>query len=401
VIVKFAGLAAREGLDQRGTFAILKALSEESFQTPETDAELRRQTRHVLGHYSSDNGSGPGRRLLARPASEVEPRPVSWFWSKRIPYGALTMAVGMQGTGKSTLCVLLGAEATTGELDGNSRDEPRTVLFVNLEDDPHSTTVPRLMAAGANLDLVRFVTVERGDQHDILVIPDDVERLTEAVREHNAAALFIDPLNATIGGATDTHNDASVRRVLAPLAQLAESEGIAVVAVSHFTKSGAADALARTSGSLAFTAAARSVLAFGYDPDVEDARRNGARVLAHAKCNVGPQAGSLSYAVASATVPSRDGEAIPTSLLTLLGESETSADALLLPRNEAETTALDEAEEFLIQELAEGERPVKEVRKAASDAGIQARTLKRAKEHLRVESHRVGGSKGAWFWALP
>jgi len=56
-----------------------------------------------------------------------------------------------------------------------------------------------------------------------------------------------------------------------------------------------AEALARTVGSVAFTAAARSVIAFGYDPDDEDSAHSGSRVLAHAKSNVGPLAQSLAY----------------------------------------------------------------------------------------------------------
>ena len=43
----------------------------------------------------------PPRELLLTPASAIAPRPVRWLWADRLPLGALTVAAGREGTGKS------------------------------------------------------------------------------------------------------------------------------------------------------------------------------------------------------------------------------------------------------------------------------------------------------------
>jgi len=52
--------------------------------------------------------------------------------------------------------------------------------------------------------------------------------------------------------------------------------------------------------------------------------------------------------------------------------------------------------------LAEGPVLVRQVQRQAQDAGIALRTLRRAKEALRVESKRKGYGRGSKiFWVLP
>jgi hypothetical protein len=53
-------------------------------------------------------------------------------------------------------------------------------------------------------------------------------------------------------------------------------------------------------------------------------------------------------------------------------------------------TKAEEAERFLLQELAEGARSNEEVKAAADAAGISEKTLRRAREKLRVETLREG-----------
>ena len=84
--------------------------------------------------------------------------------------------------------------------------------------------------------------------------------------------MTIDPLVAFFGSKTDAHRDQDVRRVLAPLAALAESTGAAVVAIRHLNKNVGGNALYRGGGSIGFIAAAGSGLLVAKDPE-DDARR--------------------------------------------------------------------------------------------------------------------------------
>jgi len=80
----------------------------------------------------------------------------------------------------------------------------------------------------------------------------------------------------------------------------------------------------------------------------------------------------------------------------------TAEDLLAAPSTGEERSAVDEAVDFLLGELADGPRPVAEIHRAADDIGIPRRTLKRAKARAGVDSARVGGagSAGHWEWLL-
>jgi hypothetical protein len=64
-----------------------------------------------------------------------------------------------------------------------------------------------------------------------------------------------------------------------------------------------------------------------------------------------------------------------------------------------ERTALDDAKEFLGEELADGPVMAKQVFKDARDAGHADITVRRAKTELRVKSERLGTE--GWAWRLP
>ena len=61
-------------------------------------------------------------------------------------------------------------------------------------------------------------------------------------------------------------------------------------------------------------------------------------------------------------------------------------------------SALEEAAEFLKEELAEGPVPSKELFKKAEAEGISETTLKRAKSLLGVKSKKL---REGWVWILP
>jgi hypothetical protein len=256
--------------------------------------------------------------------------------------------------------------------------------------------LPRLLAAEADLERVVGLDIEQDGRPDLPSLPADVALIADATRQHRAGAVLIDPLMAVLPGQVDSHRDQDVRRALAPLAQLAEEADLAILAILHLRKSAASDALDRVSGSVAFTAAARSVLAFGRaeDDEDEDGER---RVLAHAKSNLGPLAPSLAYRIESATV--RHGDlAIPVSRLVCEGESTIGASELLIPSVSEDRTEVEIAAEWLADHLGDGDwRPAGEVREAAKADGIASRTLQRAMARAGVEAKRDGfPSLGYW-----
>jgi hypothetical protein len=347
------------------------------------------------------NGNGQGRRLVLTELATVRPLPLRWLWQDRIPLGVPSLLAGKPKLGKSTLAYDLAAKITTGTLDGDLAGEPGNVLVVTFEDLVAETVVPRLIAAGADLTRVRTIEVEHDGERDLVSLPDDVAGIEAAALEHGVRLLIVDPLMAALTGRTDSHRDSQVRRVLAPLAKLAERNGLAVLTIMHLNKGQGADLIGRIGGSVAFTGAARSLLVFGADPADPDGEDGNGRVLAQ-RGNLAKRAASLAYRVEGRIIDGPDGP-IETSRLVCLGESDARADELLAAVTTGEERLeRGEAVEFLRAELEDGPRPAKDIKSAARDAGISEATLRRAKAEIGVDAERVGGvaGQGHWEWRL-
>lgn len=335
---------------------------------------------------AGDRGGGA---VALRPYSEIEAQAVEWLpgMEGRVPLGMLTVLAGEPGLGKSTLTVQLAADV--------SRDGGRAVL-ANAEDSPGVTIKQRLQAAGAVEARVADVTLKRHGGEGGLEIPGDLPALDAALAEHGARLLVIDPLGAHLPSTVNSLIDASVRAALAPLAALAEKHRAAVVLVAHLNKSPYTNALHRVGGSIGITGAARSVLLFADDPDDPDADSGARRLLAHAKCNVGPLQPTLRYEVEAALAGEHS-----TSRLRLTGESPLGAHDLAPRDDGASAGERDEARDFLRVELADGPRPAGELVEQAKQDGIAKRTLYRAKQELGVESAKAPVRDGQWVWRLP
>src|SRR5262245_61295824 len=107
-----------------------------------------------------------------------------WFWKDRLPPGALVLLACRECLGKTTAAYTLAAEATKGTLPGRYEGSPRTVIVAATEDSWEHTIVPRLTAAGADLQKVARVRVETQAIGKVeLSLPDDITALGNLVRE--------------------------------------------------------------------------------------------------------------------------------------------------------------------------------------------------------------------------
>lgn len=341
----------------------------------------------VLAAEPREQPKAPEGRVVAlKSLASIRDEPVRWLWEGRIPLGNVTMLVGREKLGKSTLTIELAARLSRGELPGHLNGQPAGALLLSYEDSAASTIKPRSRAAGADLDRVQIVSASRDGAPDLVSLPDDIEKIGEVAVEHGARLLIVDPFSASLNGNIDNHRDQEVRRAIAPLAALAERADLAVLAVTHWNKAQGGGPLDRVLGSRGLTAAVRSVLAFGVSPDSEDDSPD--RVLAHAASNLGPEAPSLACRIEGRVVEGDDGEAIPTSRLVVVGESDARVADLLVVRGEGERSALEEACDWLGDELADGEWRLSRDLKAA--ANCSESTLKRAAKKLGVQEARRG-----------
>jgi hypothetical protein len=328
--------------------------------------------------------------------SEVQPERVTWLWAGRIPQGKLTVMDGNPGEGKSTLTLELAARISRGHAmpGGSSGGKPAGVVILSAEDGPGDTIRPRLEAAGADLNrIVALSSCPDKDGGHPPVLPDDLEWIKKAIERVDAKLVIIDPLMAFLSGQTNSHRDQDVRRVLARMADLAEETGSAILVIRHLNKMSGGNALYRGGGSIGIIGAARSGLLVGRDPGQgEDGE---GRVLASTKCNLAAKLESLSFHLVAT-----EANGIPTSRVIWDGTSAHDANALLAQAEDGERGALEEAIEFLEDELASGPVAIQEIKRLAREAGISERTLQRAKEARKIKSHKQGMHQG-WIWELP
>ena len=108
---------------------------------------------------SIDTGPKQDCGLISVRASDVEMRALDWLWPDRFAYGKLGLLVGLPDEGKGQILADIAARITTGASwpfnEGVARKGK--VVILTAEDDPADTVVPRLKAAGADLDMVEIV----------------------------------------------------------------------------------------------------------------------------------------------------------------------------------------------------------------------------------------------------
>ena len=92
----------------------------------------------------ADADRDPAAWWKARALEEIE-----WIDAPLVQGSAFTLICGPKGCGKGTYIAKVAAKMTRGILGA-----PRKVVFVSSEDSASIDLVPRLTAAGADLDLV-------------------------------------------------------------------------------------------------------------------------------------------------------------------------------------------------------------------------------------------------------
>jgi hypothetical protein len=260
--------------------------------------------------------------------------------------------------------------------DGSAAQQGE-VIIATAEDGPGDTIRPRLDAHNADVTKVFDLgLVKRGESEEFFSFDAHLGQLDAALLDRpNVRLLVVDPISAYMGN-TDSHNNSEVRRILAPVAKLADKHNVAVLGIHHLSKRDTT-AINRVNGSIAFVAAPRAVWLVARDPD-DDERR----LFLPVKNNLAHSNG-LAYRIENDRVVWEEGQVLVSADDVDAGGDET-------PR--------EEAVRWLREKLEAGQQPAKSLLKEARDDGIADRTLKRAKKDLKIKSVR---QDDRWVWSLP
>lgn len=341
---------------------------------------------------------------VVRCLAHVPSEPLAWLWPGRIPLGKLTLLAGDPGLGKSFLTLDMAARISTGRgwpeeegERGSRREEggsnqssllhsesstfgPADVVLFGAEDDLADTVRPRLDAAGADPKRIVAIEAVRGTAGQrSFSLSSDLPMLDAVlIQRPNVKLVVIDPITAYCSG-VDSHKNADVRALLAPLSDLAAKRRVAIVAVTHLNKASGGKAIYRAMGSLAYIAAARVGWLVAKDND--DPTR---RLLLPVKNNLAEDAGGLAYRIEEGRLEWETGRIDLDADDALASRSDHSPRGLA----DAAPNRRHRADEFLEDRLAAGPVPVAEILRDAMEVGVTEKMLKDARRRLGVKTER-------------
>src|SRR5262249_31218162 len=152
---------------------------------------------------------------------------VEWLWTDRFALGKFGLIAGLPDMGKGQIAAFIVAAVTAaGELPcGEGGTTQGHGIWLNAQDRVQDTVVPRLMAAGANMDRVRLVNAVRTPDHDPTFSLVTALGLLEAAIEEmgNVVPVIIAPVSAYLGvGKVDGRAATDGSGVLTPLTDMIE-----------------------------------------------------------------------------------------------------------------------------------------------------------------------------------
>ncbi len=227
--------------------------------------------------------------LMTR-ASALKYAPIKWLWPGRIAGAKLTLLAGTPGSGKSTLAMSLIAAVTTGGSypcdEGSAPDA--SVILVAPGGDP-DVLVPRLKAAGADLEQVHIIThVPKSDGRRAFDLNTDLQLLDSAIRSlKQRPVVVVDAVNLSGGRAAEQ----TTRSVLDRLALIANYRDVTVVALVQIA---GADRGARKPPGLDALTLGTARAAFVIEADPADENR---KLLLQAKNELTRDPGTLAFRI--------------------------------------------------------------------------------------------------------
>ena len=321
--------------------------------------------------------------------SEIEPERIGWLWPGIIARGKITGLVGYPGLGKSRVAIDVASTVSTGRLwpGGAANGNAGEVIILAAEDDAADTTVPRLIAAGANLTNVRVVKAVRGDDgvERAFSLAVDLDRLEKEYDLQRVRLLVVDPISAYLGTAKSPNHAADVRTVLGRFATFAAQHDLGGLAISHLNKTSGARAITSIMGSLEWVAAPRAVV-------TEEAGTD-RRLFLPVKNNLAVDRFGYAFRIEDRVVAHR----VTTSAVVWDHEPLmiTADEALAAAANGRTSGAID----FLEQVLSDGPVDQTEIVRLGKKAGYSEKNLRTAREKLGVTPKKEGfGPNGKWVW---
>jgi hypothetical protein len=313
-------------------------------------------------------------------ASAVEPRQTHFRWDPYLPAGVISIIGGRGNSGKGLVSAHLAAvTSTSGNWPCGSAATKGAVLWCETEDPIAEVMVPRLQAAGADLDIVEFINPKGYT----------LDSFGQLVRERQPALIVLSPMLSFLGCLVDIRDEIAVRGALENLQALIDGTHTALLGIGHLNKKPDLAAVERLLGSVAFANYVRSVLLVAPEPDQDKTFR-----LAHGKHNLTVKGADWCYQPRHVG-PLRG----HTRLDWSKPESDIDTDSMFDKRKPDDNTSATGWLVWYLQEVGEVERKI--LMKDAEEAGYSKAAITKAQQRCqRVIVRHTREFPPATLWSL-
>jgi hypothetical protein len=334
-------------------------------------------------------------------ATDLEPAAQPrWLAANRLPRAAVSLLIGDEGIGKSLLWVLVATHITTGKPFpgfGIPARGPGRVILVATEDDWSTAVLPRLEVAGADLDQIDVICVEK-DGSGTPIFPRDMPLIRA---DPKPDLVVVDCWLDTVPGGINGFNvrDAQqARQALHPWREVAMNTDAAIWLLAHSNRVATGTLRDRYGATYVLRQKARMTIYAMADGDgllAGPEKANGAVTTVASRFTITP-------IVKFARTDEHDGT-VP--LLKYEGFSECSIREHVVDKAAAAAQIDKPADPsdpvgWLVAQLRAGPRWSVDIATAAECDRISPYKLRAAKQKLNVKPGRDGGT-GFWYLRLP
>lgn len=321
----------------------------------------------------------------------VEEKDPEWLIQDYMPRYQVTSLAGDGGSGKTTVWCAWAAAVSSGKrpfiLDGYLPFDyklmgPGKVMFFSAEDSYKYVLKRKLRKNGANLD--NIISMDISDER-FQYVKFNSPFLEQLLDKHRPLLCIFDPIQAFVPPDIRMGDRNAMRNCLAPLIGYGEKYGTTFLIVEHANKQSGVWGRKRIADSADIWDISRSVIMAG------ETNEPGIRYLSHEKSNYGRTGSSILYCI--------EDEVVQFKTSTSKKDKDFVTEADYTTRQKPQR---DEAKEFILDFLKEGEKEVAELDEMAEAMGISKNALKNAKADLKkdgqVKYRNTGQGNGKKFY---